>query len=69
MELEWGGGRWTLGNHGIIPLGLSLNFNLVLGVNDPQLEKDWIINMGTSGPTGLNTRNQLLTGQRRNWGN
>ena len=34
-----------------------------------QLEKDWILNMGTSGPTGLNTRNQLLTGQRRNWGN
>ena len=34
-----------------------------------QLEKYWIINMGTSGPTGLNTRNQLLTGQRRNWGN
>ena len=33
-----------------------------------QLEKDWIINMGTSGPTGLNTRNQLLTNQRRNWG-
>ena len=34
-----------------------------------QLEKDWIINMGTSGPTGLNTRNQLLSNQRRNWGN
>ena len=34
-----------------------------------QLEKDWILNMGTNGPTGLNTRNQLLTGQRRNWGN
>ena len=34
-----------------------------------QLEKDWILNMGTFGPTGLNTRNQLLTGQRRNWGN
>ena len=34
-----------------------------------QLEKDWILNMGTSGETGLNTRNQLLTGQRRNWGN
>ena len=33
-----------------------------------QLEKDWILNMGTFGPTGLNTRNQLLTGQRRNWG-
>ena len=34
-----------------------------------QIEKDWILNMGTFGPTGLNTRNQLLTGQRRNWGN
>ena len=34
-----------------------------------QLEKDWILNMGTSGPTGLNSRNQLLTNQRRNWGN
>ena len=33
-----------------------------------QLEKDWIINLGTWGPTGLNTRNQLLTNQRRNWG-
>jgi predicted GIY-YIG superfamily endonuclease len=33
-----------------------------------QLEKDWILNLGTFGPTGLNTRNQLLTGQRRNWG-
>ena len=33
-----------------------------------QLEKDWILNMGTFGPTGLNTRNQLLTNQRRNWG-
>ena len=31
-----------------------------------QLEKDWILNMGTF---GLNTRNQLLTGQRRNWDN
>ena len=29
-----------------------------------QLEKDWILNMGTSGPTGMNTRNQL----RQNWG-
>ena len=34
-----------------------------------QLEKDWILNLGTFGPTGVNTRNQLLTGQRRNWGN
>jgi len=33
-----------------------------------QLEKDWILNMGTSGPTGMNTRNQLLTSQRQNWG-
>jgi hypothetical protein len=33
-----------------------------------QLEKDWILNMGTSGPTGLNTRNQLLTNQSRDWG-
>ena len=33
-----------------------------------QFEKDWILRMGTSGPTGLNTRNQLLTNQRRNWG-
>ena len=34
-----------------------------------QLEKDWIIRLGTFGPTGLNTRNQLLSQQRRNWGN
>ena len=27
-----------------------------------QLEKDWILNMGTSGETGLNTRNHLLRG-------
>ena len=33
-----------------------------------QLEKDWILNMGTSGPTGRNTTKQLLTNQRRNWG-
>ena len=33
-----------------------------------QLEKNWILNLGTSGPTGLNSRNQLLTGNRRNWG-
>jgi hypothetical protein len=33
-----------------------------------QLEKDWILNLGTWGPTGLNTRNQLLSNQRRNWG-
>ena len=33
-----------------------------------QLEKDWIIKLGTFGPTGLNTRNQLLSQQRRNWG-
>ena len=33
-----------------------------------QLEKDWIIRLGTFGPTGLNTRNQLLSQQRRNWG-
>ena len=33
-----------------------------------QLEKDWMLNMGTSGPTGLNTRHQLLPNQRRNWG-
>ena len=33
-----------------------------------QLEKDWILNLGTSGPTGMNSRNQLLTNQRRNWG-
>ena len=33
-----------------------------------QLEKDWIQNMGTWGPTGLNSRNQLLSSQRRNWG-
>ena len=34
-----------------------------------QLEKDWILNLGTSGPLGLNSRNQLLTNNRRNWGN
>ena len=33
-----------------------------------QLEKNWIINLGTWGPTDLKTRNQLLTNQRRNWG-
>ena len=30
-----------------------------------QLEKDWILNLGTSGPTGMNSRNQLLTNQRQ----
>ena len=34
-----------------------------------QLEKDWILNLGTSGPLGLNSRNQLLANNRRNWGN
>ena len=29
-----------------------------------QLEKDWIIRLGTFGPTGLNTRNQLLSQQK-----
>ena len=33
-----------------------------------QLETDWIVRMETFGPTGLNTRNQLLSQQRRNWG-
>ena len=33
-----------------------------------QLEKDWILNLGTWGPTGFNSRNELLTNQRRNWG-
>ena len=32
-----------------------------------QLETDWIVRMETFGPTGLNTRNQLLSQQRRNW--
>ena len=30
-----------------------------------QLEKDWIIRLGTFGPTGLNTRNQLLSQQKK----
>ena len=33
-----------------------------------QLEKDWMERMGTFGPTGLNSRNQLLSTNRRNWG-
>ena len=33
-----------------------------------QLEKDWILNLGTSGQTGFNSRNELLSNQRRNWG-
>ena len=33
-----------------------------------QLEKNWILKMGTFGPTGLNTRNQLVSAQRRQWG-
>ena len=33
-----------------------------------QLEKDWILNLGTSGETGFNSRNELLSNQRRNWG-
>ena len=49
----------------------NLQITMLDHLVDPtgRLGKDWIINMGTSGPTGLNTRNQLLTGQRRNWGN
>ena len=34
-----------------------------------QIEKNWILNLGPSGPLGLNSRNQLLTDNRRNWGN
>lgn len=33
-----------------------------------QLEKDWIVNLETFGPLGLNTRNQLLSRTRRDWG-
>ena len=33
-----------------------------------QLEKDGNIRLGTFGPTGLNTRNQLLSHQRKKWG-
>ena len=34
-----------------------------------RLEKDWIVNLGTFGPKGLNTRDQLLSARRRDWGN
>ena len=33
-----------------------------------QLEKDWIVNMGTFGPLGVNTRDQLISRTRRDWG-
>ena len=33
-----------------------------------QLEKNWILKLGTFGPLGLNTRNELVTNNRRNWG-
>ena len=34
-----------------------------------RLEKDWIVKLGTFGPQGLNTRDQLLSNRRRDWGN
>ena len=33
-----------------------------------QLEKDWIVNMGTFGSLGVNTRDQLISRTRRDWG-
>ena len=33
-----------------------------------QLEKDWIVNMRTFGPLGVNSRDQLLSRTRRDWG-
>ena len=33
-----------------------------------QLEKDWIVNLGTFGPLGCNSRDQLISRTRRDWG-